>query len=152
MKVFEEFDFEDDEPMSREQARLQQVENMIDRALHGKHNEWEFIRSLAELEAAKIAVTATNKIIKGFTKSAKALLKAYRKEVKEKKGSTDTVVAIQELAKTIQFYSDEVRTVKDMIAEFKVYMSRGHFVEMLLGQHRTAEDLYDFRKPKPTNL
>lgn len=150
MKVFEEFDFED-EPEKIPDNTVQ-VAKLVERALKGEHNKWEFIRDVGEFQAAVIINRSTNKLVKGFIKSTRALYKEYNKAIKNDKTNVDLTLALYELSQTVAFYKEEIKIVDDMIAEFRAYAFSGHLIDLAMGYTRPEEDLYDHRKPKPTNM
>lgn len=146
MKVFEEFDFEEEMPKSPNEDVLLKL---LERAQKNEHGKWEFIRSLEELNAVFTFRRAIRKIVTGFKRSTLQLLKTYKKEVRTHSPNLDVLLAAEEMANAFEFYKKEIEIAEDMIDEYKAYTCSGHILDVALNTYRPTEDLYDFRKPKP---
>ena len=150
MKVFEEFDVEPEVP--KQPTKLDTVAQLIERALKNQHCNWEFIKSFEEFLMTLELVCAHKKIVKGFVKSTKSLYKVCRKSIKNDKSDLDVVISLTELEQTVMFYKAEIRTLEDMLQEFRAYTNKGHLAEMILGYKREEMDLYDHRRSKHKNI
>ena len=152
MQVFEEFETEAEKEPEVQNNNVVKISKLVDRAMNGTHTEWEFIKTYDEMITALTAISATSKVIKGFKKSTRALYKEYIKLVKKNSSNLDLVLSLRELTRTINFYKEELNILDDMLDEFRVYARAGHMLEIVTGDIRKVEDLYDFRKPKPSSM
>ena len=125
---------------------LELAEQLIQRAKKGDHSNFEFIRSLEEYAAAKMIKKALKKVVKSFDTPKNNLYRAHVKSVQEGEDELNVILAFSELVQVVNFYSDEIGIVSDMIDEYVSYVHSGHIWDTLVGNYRKEEDLVDHRK------
>ena len=110
---------------------------LVDQAMHGEHSKFEFIKNLEELHVVNIYIRGTSKIVKAFKQLRKTLLKAY---IAEDSNNVETIMAIKQFKRCMDYYEKELRTAKSMRAEYKEYVLAGHFLDTILGINRADKE------------
>lgn len=101
---------------------------LVQRALDNDHAKFVLIVGMDHYKAVKAYRSAMRKIIKGF------------KQMKKTQGK------LQPWDTCITFYKDEIKTINDMIKEFKTYLwGNRHTIQTLLGRIRTEDEMVDYR-------
>lgn len=110
------------------------IEQLITKAIEGVQTKFEFIGSFYEFLLTKKYYKAVKKIAEGFLDTSITIPDA------------DKIKDYEELLQTcINYYLTEAMIVKEILAEFKAYFWRGHFLKMLLGGRRSVRDFVDYR-------
>lgn len=143
MSVFEEFE-DDEDKKPPKSIEAQTVDQLIDRAQHGEHSTFEFIRNIESYQVATVFRHAVHKIAKSFDKSAKQLFDQYLKNT----GELKCLIAARQMSDVSEFYVKEAAIADDMLSEYRAYCRKGFVIDQLMGAERDVHDLRDFRKKK----
>lgn len=85
-------------------------------------------------------------LVRALNSGATRLFRKYCNSTDFGTGNLTKLIAYKQLQDIIHFYKTDINTFEDMLAEYRAYLSSGHFLDSFLGQRRHFQDLYDFRK------
>lgn len=133
--------------MTREdQDKLEIFQALKDRAFKGEHTSFEYIKNMIEYSAARQIEDALSSILRSFEKSYDQVLDRYCKDVRTGNADITMLLLMNELVELRHFYSAERDIIRDMIDEYRTYLSQGHTLSAFLGGQREVWDLWDHRK------
>lgn len=120
---------------------------IVNKALEGKQSDFQFIRTLEEAKLVRLYKLGTNKVIKVFKQLHKTLAETYAKDVLAGKQKVEMLMSIKQFEVCHDYYKKEHDIAKDMLSEYKTYVSSGHiFDQLVFNGVRPEEDCVDFRK------
>lgn len=123
---------------------------LTEKALANEHTEFEYIKSTAEWIIIKKTRKGLNKIIELYNQVSWSAYNAYCKQVLLGTQDFGLLYALRQYLECEQFYKKELETVKDMLAEYDAYLSKGHFLEQFLwNQERESWHCWDHRGVGP---
>ena len=134
---FEEFEFKDPKKF---------FEALVNKALEGKHSDFEFIRSYEMLKVARLYRRGVKKVAKLFGNLHKDLLKAYASAIGEDKQKLEELMSAIQFDKCRDYYLKELNIAKNMIQEYRVYVESGHILYTIFGGVRPDDECIDYRK------
>ena len=84
-------------------------------------------------------------IINSLRSGNKKLLKGYCKEVEQGTASIQKLLAYRKIVNIINVYNRDLVTINDMLDEYETYLISGNLADLLLGETRPDDKLYDHR-------
>ena len=121
--------------------------NLLDTALSGRHTDFEFLKSFAELRVMQTTRRGLKKIIILFNSLADELYNTYCKEVLLGTNTLDMLYVMSQYRKCAQFYQEELHTAEEMVEEYWCFVRAGHWLDQFLFfKPRECWDMWDFRK------
>lgn len=125
------------------------TDQLITKALTGKHSNFEFIRNIQQFKIAKEYMKALKATAKSFHKVVKLTYKSWVKEVDEL-AKQQLIFSGQIFNKCEEYYVEEFKIIKDMISEYKIYLLSGSnlFDSYVINKERADDELFDYRKVK----
>jgi hypothetical protein len=106
--------------------------NLIEHAKAGEHTKFEQLRFFNEYIAARVVYRSLNKVIADLEYSADNLFKIYCKDVKRQQSDINLLVAYKQFQSAIDFYKEERRIVKTILADYEKYFWEGDFLDDLI--------------------
>lgn len=111
--------------------------NLIDHAKAGKHTKFEQLRFFSEYVGGRVVYSSIKKIIDILSTAANDLLKNYCKLVGTPHTDINRLVTYKQLQLAIDFYKEEQRIVKAILADYEEYFWEGDFLkDLILGKER----------------
>lgn len=117
----------------------------IKHAQAAKHSEFRFIRNWLQFKFYRRKRKSFKILLGGLNKSANRLFKAYCQEVTRGEANFNKLLAYQQVQLAIDFYTQELNIINEIIDEYDNYLAAGNFASSFLGAYRSEEDLVDFR-------
>jgi hypothetical protein len=112
---------------------------LIDRAKSGEHTKFEQLRFFDDYAGARVIYSATRKVVATLEHSANNLFKNYCKAVKQQQADVNLLLAYKQLQLAISFYKEEVRIIKDILADYETYLCEGNFIKaFVFGEARNT--------------
>lgn len=136
------FDFND---ISKITDEAELVGKLIDLAKSGKKAEFEFIRSLQGLKAAKAVRKALRGVAEMFARLADGVEREYAVGVLSGNALLELLRPLYDFRRSQSFYEEELSVTEDMISEYRTYLRSGRWLKALFGFERTESELVDFR-------
>jgi hypothetical protein len=119
---------------------------IVKRAEAGEHIKFEYIKSWREYKTRILNYKATELLIKGIERSAKALLRRYCKAVELGQGDVTALLVRSALLNTKHFYDKELAMIDDMISEYDAFLHDGNFIsQFLFYETRPISECWDRR-------
>lgn len=125
---------------------LEELDLIIERAMHGKHLQDKFLRNLMEANVALLYRNGLKRIARGFKKTLDALQADYLVAVEENSGLFEKLITYAQLLQCYKFYVDEIKIVSDLLKEYYNYVFDNRVLKTLLGYERPDEDLVPYTK------
>ena len=133
--------------MAENEVRMDPTLRMLmEKAMKGENNEFEFIKNLQERSVAKTLLHGTKLIVRHFRLLEKSSEAVYNELIKEGKQSPDALLWCMQFKQCVKFYQKEADILKDMLKEYHAYVFGGNVIKTLLGINRRKEELVDYRK------
>jgi uncharacterized protein YgbK (DUF1537 family) len=111
----------------------------------GEHTKFELLQNWQEYKLTR----KTRFAIKVLTGSLRQLtnkqFKTYCKSVTSGVSDVYQLLAYSSLVKILNFYSDELKVVEEMIYEYEAYLMEGNLIDSFFGEQRPVDKLWDHR-------
>lgn len=122
-------------------------EELVKRALKGKHSNFEFIRTYKTCKVARYYKIGVKKVSKTFKTLYKKLMKTYAKDILTGEQKLEMLMSIKQFEICYRYYEKECEIAKDMLDEYYVYLTNGHmFDQLVMNGVRSDDDCVDYRK------
>ena len=129
-----------------EQNEKEYFSELVNKALEGKHSDFEFIKNIYMLKTARLYRRGLKKVIKVFKALIKGLIKAYSKGILNETDKLDMIMAIKQFEVCLNYYKKEHAIAKDMLTEYREYVLHGHILKQLVFlSDRPEEECIDYR-------
>ena len=129
-----------------EQNEKEYFSELVNKALEGKHSDFEFIKNISMLKTARLYRRGVKKVIKVFKALIKGLIKAYSKGILNETDRLDMILALKQFEVCLNYYKKEHAIAKDMLAEYREYVLHGHILKQLVFlSDRPEEECIDYR-------
>lgn len=120
--------------------QIEQIQEIIDKALSNKHSNIEKINNINEYFAAKTLANGLYKLSSSFSKSAIKTYKEYINNLKKKIDVVQLLIDYRVLRQCENFYLEEYFIVLDSIDEYRDYLASNNFIKSLFGYDRRNDD------------
>ena len=135
----EQFEFEEDPK--------EFFDELVKKALKGKQSDFEFIRTYEMYKVARYYKISTKKVSKAFKTLYKKLMKTYAKDILTGEQQLEMLMSMKQFEICYNYYKKECEIAKDMLSEYRAYLSSGHiFDQLVLNDIRSDDDCVDHRK------
>lgn len=122
-------------------------EELVKKALKGKHSDFEFIRTYETCKVARYYKIGVKKVSKTFKTLYKKLMKTYTKDILTGEQKLEMLMSIKQFEICYRYYEKECEIAKDMLDEYYVYLTSGHiFDQLIMNGVRSDDDCIDYRK------
>ena len=122
-------------------------EAVVKKALSGKHSDFEFIRTYEACETARLYKTSVKRLSKVFKNLYKKSMKTYTKDILTDEQKLETLMSMKQFKICYNYFKKECEIAKDMLSEYRAYLSSGHiFDQLVLNGVRPDDDCVDYRK------
>lgn len=122
------------------ETQIEQIQEIIDKALSNKHSNIEKINNINEYFAAKTLANGLYKLSSSFSKSAVKTYKEYINNLKKKIDVVQLLIDYRVLRQCENFYLEEYFIVLDSIDEYRDYLASNNFIKSLFGHDRRNDD------------
>lgn len=122
------------------ETQIEQIQEIIDKALSNKHSNIEKINNINEYFAAKTLANGLYKLSSSFSKSAIKTYKEYINNLKKKIDVVQLLIDYRVLRQCENFYLEEYFIVLDSIDEYREYLASNNFIKSLFGYDRRNDD------------
>ena len=122
-------------------------EELVKKALKGKQSDFEFIRTYEMCKTARYYKISVKKVSKVFKTLYKKLMKTYAKDIMTDEQKLEMLMSIKQFEICYDYYKKEYELAKDMLSEYRAYLTSGHiFDQLVLNSVRSDDDCVDYRK------
>ena len=122
-------------------------EELVKKALSGKQSDFEFIRTYEACKTARFYKISVKKVSKVFKTLYKKLMKTYAKDIMADEQKLEMLISMKQFKICYDYYKKECEIAKDMLQEYRVYVSSGHiFDQLVLNSVRPDDECIDYRK------
>ena len=122
-------------------------EAVVKKALSGKHSDFEFIRTYKACETARLYKTSVKRLSKVFKNLYKKSMKTYAKDILTDEHKLEMLMSMKQFEICYDYYKKEYELAKDMLSEYRAYLTSGHiFDQLVLNNIRSEDDCVDYRK------
>ena len=122
-------------------------EELVKKALSGKHSDFEFIRTYEACKMARLYKISVKKVSKTFKTLYKKLMKTYAKDIMADEQKLEMLMSMKQFEICYDYYKKECEIAKDMLSEYHAYLTSGHiFDQLVLNCVRSDDDCVDYRK------
>ena len=122
-------------------------EELVKKALKGKQSDFEFIRTYEMCKVAKYYKISVKKVSKTFKILYKKLMKTYAKDILTDEQQLEMLMSMMQFKICYDYYKKEYELAKDMLSEYRAYLSSGHiFDQLVLNDIRSEDDCVDYRE------
>ena len=122
-------------------------EELVKKALEGKHSDFEFIRTYETCKVARYYKIGVKRVYKTFKTLYKKLMKTYAKDILTGEQKLEMLMSIKQFEICYRYYKKECEIAKDMLDEYYVYLTSGHmFDQLIMNGIRSDDDCVDYRK------
>ena len=137
--------------METEKTELSEDEKFFEavmkKALSGKHSDFEFIRTYEACKTARFYKISVKKVSKVFKTLYKKLMKNYAKDIMADEQKLEMLIPMKQFKICYDYYKKECEIAKDMLQEYRVYVSSGHiFDQLVLNDIRSDDECVDYRE------
>lgn len=120
---------------------------LVNKALKGKQSDFEFIRTYEAFKVAKLYKISVKKVYKTFKTVYKKLVKTYAKDILTDEQQLEMLMSMMQFAVCYDYYKKEYEIAKDMLSEYRAYLSSGHiFDQLVLNGIRSDDECVDYRE------
>ena len=120
---------------------------LVKKALKGKQSDFEFIRTYEMYKVARYYKISTKKVSKAFKTLYKKLIKTYAKDIMTDEQKLEMLMSMKQFEICYHYYKKECEIAKDMLSEYRAYLSSGHiFDQLVLNDIRSDDDCVDYRE------
>ena len=120
---------------------------LVKKALEGKHSDFEFIRTYETCKVARYYKISVKKVSKVFKTLYKKLMKTYAKDIMADEQKLEMLMSMKQFEICYDYYKKEYEIAKDMLSEYRAYLTSGHiFDQLVCNAIRSDDDCVDYRK------
>ena len=120
---------------------------LVNKALKGKQSDFEFIRTYEMCKVAKYYKISVKKVSKTFKILYKKLMKTYAKDILTDEQQLEMLMSMMQFKICYNYYKKECEIAKDMLSEYRAYLSSGHiFDQLVLNGIRPEDECVDYRE------
>ena len=122
-------------------------EELVKKALKGKQSDFEFIRTYEMCKVARYYKISVKKVSKVFKTLYKKLMKTYAKDIMADEQKLEMLMSMKQFEICYDYYKKEYELAKDMLSEYRAYLTSGHiFDQLVCNAIRSDDDCVDYRK------
>lgn len=122
-------------------------EELVKKALEGKHSDFEFIRTYETCKVARYYKIGVKRVYKTFKTLYKKLMKIYAKDIMADEQKLEMLMSMKQFEICYSYYKKEYELAKDMLSEYYAYLTGGHiFDQLVMNGVRSDDDCVDYRK------
>ena len=122
-------------------------EELVKKALKGKQSDFEFIRTYETCKVARYYKISVKKVSKVFKTLYKKLMKTYAKDIMADEQKLEMLISMKQFEICYDYYKKEYELAKDMLSEYRAYLTSGHiFDQLVCNAIRSDDDCVDYRK------
>lgn len=122
-------------------------EELVKKALKGKQSDFEFIRTYEMSKVARYYKISVKKVSKTFKTLYKKLMKTYAKDIMTDEQKLEMLMSMKQFEICYRYYEKECEITKDMLNEYRAYLTGGHILDQLvLNSVRSDDECVDYRK------
>ena len=122
-------------------------EELVKKALKGKQSDFEFIRTYEMCKVARYYKISVKRVYKTFKTLYKKLMKTYAKDILTGEQKLEMLMSMKQFEICYEYYKKEYELAKDMLSEYRAYLSSGHiFDQLVLNDVRSDEECVDYRE------
>ena len=120
---------------------------LVKKALSGKQSDFEFIRTYEACKTARLYKSSVKRLSKVFKNLYKKLMKTYAKDILTDEQKLEMLMSMKQFKICYNYFKKECEIAKDMLSEYRAYLSSGHiFDQLVLNGVRPDDDCVDYRK------
>ena len=135
----EQFEFEEDPK--------EFFDELVKKALKGKQSDFEFIRTCEMCKVARYYKVSVKRVSKTFKTLYKKLMKTYAKDILTGEQKLEMLMSMKQFEICYRYYEKECEIAKDMLDEYRAYLSSGHiFDQLVLNDIRSDDECVDYRE------
>ena len=121
-------------------------EELVKKALSGKHSDFEFIRTYEMSKVARYYKISTKRVSKTFKILYKKLMKTYAKDILTGEQKLEMLMSMKQFEICYNYYKKEYELAKDMLSEYRAYLTSGHmFDQLVMNGVRPNDECVDYR-------
>ena len=122
-------------------------EELVKKALKGKHSDFEFIRTYETCKVARDYKIGVKRVYKTFKTLYKKLMKTYAKDIMTDEQKLEMLMSMKQFEICHNYFEKEREIAKDMLSEYHAYLTSGHiFDQLVMNGVRSDDDCVDYRK------
>ena len=122
-------------------------EELVKKALKGKQSDFEFIRTYEMCKVARYYKISVKRVYKTFKTLYKKLMKTYAKDILTGEQKLEMLMSMKQFEICYEYYKKEYELAKDMLSEYRAYLSSGHiFDQLVLNNIRSDDECVDYRE------
>ena len=122
-------------------------EELVKKALKGKQSDFEFIRTYEMCKVARYYKISVKRVSKTFKTLYKKLMKTYAKDILTGEQKLEMLMSMKQFEICYDYYKKEYELAKDMLSEYRAYLSSGHiFDQLVLNNIRSDDECVDYRE------
>ena len=122
-------------------------EELVKKALKGKQSDFEFIKTYEMCKVARYYKISVKKVYKTFKTLYKKLMKTYAKDILTGEQKLEMLMSMKQFEICYNYYKKEYELAKDMLSEYRAYLSSGHiFDQLVLNDIRPDDECVDYRE------
>ena len=120
---------------------------LVKKALGGKQSDFEFIRTYEMCKVARDYKISVKRVSKTFKTIYKKLMKTYAKDILVGEQKLEMLMSMKQFEICYDYYKKEYELAKDMLSEYRAYLSSGHiFDQLVLNDIRPDDECVDYRE------
>ena len=120
---------------------------LVKKALKGKQSDFEFIRTYEMCKVARYYKISVKRVYKTFKTLYKKLMKTYAKDIIAGEQKLEMLMSMKQFKICYDYYKKEYELAKDMLSEYRAYLSSGHiFDQLVLNDVRSDDECVDYRE------
>ena len=120
---------------------------LVKKALGGKQSDFEFIRTYEMCKVARYYKISTKRVSKAFKALYKKLMKTYAKDIMTDEQKLEMLMSMKQFEICYNYFNKECAIAKDMLSEYRAYLSSGHiFDQLVLNSVRSDDECVDYRE------
>ena len=120
---------------------------LVKKALKGKQSDFEFIRTYETCKVARYYKISVKRVSKVFKTLYKKLMKTYAKDIMTDEQKLEMLMSMKQFEICYDYYKKEYELAKDMLSEYRAYLTSGHiFDQLVCNAIRSDDDCVDYRK------
>ena len=138
--------------METEQVELSEdpkeiFNELVKKALKGKQSDFEFIRTYEMCKVARYYKISVKRVSKTFKTLYKKLMKTYAKDILTGEQKLEMLMSMKQFKVCYDYYKKEYELAKDMLSEYRAYLTSGHiFDQLVLNGVRPDDECVDYRE------
>ena len=120
---------------------------LVKKALKGKQSDFEFIRTYEMCKVARYYKISVKRVYKTFKTLYKKLMKTYAKDILTGEQKLEMLMSMKQFEICYEYYKKEYELAKDMLSEYRAYLSSGRiFDQLVLNDIRSDDECVDYRE------